>query len=105
MKLAGLFCLTSALLLHLLSSPVAAPLAQHPFVCSLPSPFCPFGSIHFFLAFEILPFGPLLFRDLLSIPAIIFRFMDQYEGQVTPWWPSDERPQSCPTVATASESL
>ena len=49
--------------------------------------------------------GALLFRDLLSIPAIIFRFMDQYEGQVTPWWPSDERPQSCPTVATASESL
>ena len=35
--------------------------------------------------------GALLKRELLSIPHAVFKFMDQYEGRVVPWWPSARR--------------
>ncbi len=41
----------------------------------------------------------LLRRDLLCIPAAIFKFMDAYEGQVTLWWRSARREAAC--MATA----
>ena len=43
----------------------------------------------------------LLRRDLLCIPAAIFKFMDAYEGQVTRWWASARREAACMASAMA----
>ncbi len=44
----------------------------------------------------------LLRRDLLSIPGVIFRFMEQFEGQVVRWWKTARREAACMATAGAA---
>ncbi len=44
----------------------------------------------------------LLRRDLLSIPGVVFRFMEQFEGQVVRWWKTARREAACMATAGAA---